>query len=571
MRKFERCVLLTRVGSFYETLVQELEQHVAISEEVPNTASPKSKSGGLLFDRRVSRIVTPGTLIDERFMNTSQNNYLLAVSVYPTVASEDTADSSRGCEANDGDHRPSASIPSSADAWNPRIESPMSQSDAQKFTAEEIGAGTCLLDYVEVQLQGLQMRLQRPIRRQAEEIMSIDKNSMRALEIKSTLRDGVLKGSLLHTMQLTVTNSGARLLSDWLTAPSTSLAVINGRLDLVSFFLEDETLREKITQSLGCSHDSQRLVQKFSLGRGDPEDLVSLSKTIVATREISTLLGQSCRDATDQFVLQSPSCVKDIMTRFDLDEPALLADRISRAIDDEGLMRRQRLHEDEAAGVIAMAQEVATSEGVQPRPAKGQKTAVEKSGHASATASASRVEDEDVWVMRRSASTTLSRLHDHLDKLVTEKAELEHELRLKHGANTLTLRWTPGLGHICHVKGKDIRSSLSSADKIRSVSASKSTKSFHLPEWTALGTRLDQAKLQIRAEEQHVFRILRDEVIMDEVGRGTTSDDGVAVAYACLDHLYHVNRCRALFATHFHELADMTKNFEHFSAIRAMD
>ena len=49
---------------------------------------------------------------------------------------------------------------------------------------------------------------------------------------------------------------------------------------------------------------------------------------------------------------------------------------------------------------------------------------------------------------------------------------------------------------------------------------------------------------------------------MDEVGRGTTPEDGVAVGYACLYHMYHINRCRALFATHFHTLADMTKDFE---------
>lgn len=51
-------------------------------------------------------------------------------------------------------------------------------------------------------------------------------------------------------------------------------------------------------------------------------------------------------------------------------------------------------------------------------------------------------------------------------------------------------------------------------------------------------------------------------VIMDEVGRGTTPEDGTAIAFACLHHLYHVNRCRTLFATHFHALADMTRDYE---------
>jgi DNA mismatch repair ATPase MutS len=49
----------------------------------------------------------------------------------------------------------------------------------------------------------------------------------------------------------------------------------------------------------------------------------------------------------------------------------------------------------------------------------------------------------------------------------------------------------------------------------------------------------------------------RSLVIMDEVGRGTTTADGLALAFAAAVHLLRVNGCRALFATHFHELADM--------------
>jgi DNA mismatch repair ATPase MutS len=44
---------------------------------------------------------------------------------------------------------------------------------------------------------------------------------------------------------------------------------------------------------------------------------------------------------------------------------------------------------------------------------------------------------------------------------------------------------------------------------------------------------------------------------MDEVGRGTTVKDGLAIAFATVYHLYNVNRCRAIFATHFHEVVDM--------------
>lgn len=53
---------------------------------------------------------------------------------------------------------------------------------------------------------------------------------------------------------------------------------------------------------------------------------------------------------------------------------------------------------------------------------------------------------------------------------------------------------------------------------------------------------------------------------MDEVGRGTTVKDGLAIAFATVHHLYSVNCCRALFATHFHEVADMVGYMEETRA-----
>jgi DNA mismatch repair ATPase MutS len=47
---------------------------------------------------------------------------------------------------------------------------------------------------------------------------------------------------------------------------------------------------------------------------------------------------------------------------------------------------------------------------------------------------------------------------------------------------------------------------------------------------------------------------------MDEVGRGTTVKDGLAISFATLHHLASINKSRCLFATHFHELANMVEN-----------
>jgi len=51
-------------------------------------------------------------------------------------------------------------------------------------------------------------------------------------------------------------------------------------------------------------------------------------------------------------------------------------------------------------------------------------------------------------------------------------------------------------------------------------------------------------------------------VILDEIGRGTATYDGLSIAWAAVEHLHEVNRCRALFATHFHELTALSAKLE---------
>ena len=79
-------------------------------------------------------------------------------------------------------------------------------------------AGNILLDYVKERLQGSGMKLQPPIRKQDNESMTIDKNSLRGLEILETAKDGIPggKGSLLHTVRRTVTKGGTRMLKEWI-------------------------------------------------------------------------------------------------------------------------------------------------------------------------------------------------------------------------------------------------------------------------------------------------------------------------------------------------------------------
>jgi DNA mismatch repair protein MutS len=54
-------------------------------------------------------------------------------------------------------------------------------------------------------------------------------------------------------------------------------------------------------------------------------------------------------------------------------------------------------------------------------------------------------------------------------------------------------------------------------------------------------------------------------VILDEIGRGTATFDGLSIAWACVEHLHEVSKCRALFATHYHELTKLRERLPHLA------
>lgn len=509
-------------------------------------------------------------------------------------------------------------------------------------------------------------------------------------------------------------------------APSMSLSTINDRLDLVEEMIDYPQLRQAVITLLGQTFDSLRLVTKFTVGRGDADDLMELSKTIMTTADMAKELDKhiasrhSIRiDRENQSVeTRRRQCIPALRNRFELAQPLELAQRIQHTIDEEGLSEYHRMEDDQAAEIEELAQDVLGREAgeedlkvlpkrIQPKPHK----------IAPSFKSATDGRD-DIWIMKRDSNKTLSKLHNTLDKLLLAKTTLEQQLRQELGADSLCLKWTPNLAHIAHVKGKDVARVTTKYP--RSLSSSKSTRSFQVPEWTKLGAQMDDTRFHIRNEEQRVLNELREGVvrtlvklrrnaavldeldvacafailavekqfvrpilnagsshkvvggrhpvvetglneqgrqfapndcllgeeeriwlitgpnmagkstylrqnalisilaqtgsfvpaeyaeiglvdkmfsrvgsadnlyqdqstfmvemletaqilkeatprsfvIMDEVGRGTTPEDGIAVGYACLHHLYHVNQSRTLFATHFHALTDMTTHFE---------
>jgi|SRR5579862_16562 len=256
-----------QLDRYLKILVEEHQKYVALCEEYRRPVEDTSSK--LEFERRVVRIITPGTLIDERFMDPYENNFLLAVYTYDdqsmtqNVETDDVGlawlDLSTGdfyTQKTDISSLPGdvariapreillneelqsdrshalftsieeekhfisyepytdlslTSIPSS---WNTLLESPISPRLAKEFTLPEIRAGEVLLRSVKNRLLGTNMRLQPPIRKSKQDIMMIDANTLRALEIKRSMREGNIRGSLLSAIRRTVTKSGARLFAD---------------------------------------------------------------------------------------------------------------------------------------------------------------------------------------------------------------------------------------------------------------------------------------------------------------------------------------------------------------------
>jgi DNA mismatch repair ATPase MutS len=322
-----------------------------------------------------------------------------------------------------------------------------------------------------------------------------------------------------------------------------SLSTINGRLDLVEEMIQYPQLRQDVVALLGRTFDSLRLVTKFTYGRGDADDLMELSKTIATTSDIIGVLREhaisrkAVPDATNEpSQTKRKQCIAALERHFSLEQPLQLAQRIHDAIDEYGLSEYHRLENEEASEMSELAQEVLGREAGE-EDLKAIPKRIQPKPHVIAASFKSATDGrEDIHIMKRDASPTLKRLHGTLDSFTEAKNTLEESLRQKMGTDTLALKWTPNLAHIAHVRGKD---SFRAAEHYpKSLSSSKSTRSFQIPEWTQLGAQIDETRFRIRSEEQRVLGQLREGVVRNLIklrrNAAVLDELDVACAFAML-------------------------------------
>ncbi len=114
----------------------------------------------------------------------------------------------------------------------------------------------------------------------SNEIMMLDVNAIRNLELVKTLRDGKRYGSLLWLLDKTKTSMGARKLQSWILSPLNDIEKINYRLDGVSDLYGNTLIRQGISDLLSSVRDVGRITGKISNGNLLPKDCVALKKSL---------------------------------------------------------------------------------------------------------------------------------------------------------------------------------------------------------------------------------------------------------------------------------------------------
>ncbi len=107
--------------------------------------------------------------------------------------------------------------------------------------------------------------------------MTLDTATRRNLELTETIRGGTESGSLLRVLDRTVTPMGARLLRKWIGQPMLDLERLNARLDAVDAFYQSSTLRAELHALLRNISDLERLTNRVLTGRIGPRELLVLA------------------------------------------------------------------------------------------------------------------------------------------------------------------------------------------------------------------------------------------------------------------------------------------------------
>ena len=136
------------------------------------------------------------------------------------------------------------------------------------------------IDYVNNNYMGKSSHITSISIIQEKGIMNLDSFTVRNLELFKSLSDFSSKGTLVNSIDKTVTSGGSRMLKDWIRQPLTNIEKINKRLDRIAELISDKDVLRTINDKLKSSSDIVRIISKVSMNKANPLDIVNLANSL---------------------------------------------------------------------------------------------------------------------------------------------------------------------------------------------------------------------------------------------------------------------------------------------------
>lgn len=297
---------------------------VAICEQVTKPGETKG-----LVQRQVTRLVTPGTVVEPNLLESKQNNFLL--SLYLTedscgLAFADISTSEFGCtqldinglEAEINRLNPAEIILPKSQSLNLplHLKTTISKLDGYYFEADvarerllkhfecqnlsaygcenlplAVSAAGALLNYLEETQKSSLKQLERLSAYTISDYMQIDSHTLSNLEIFRSSGGNSLKGSLLGVLDQTKTAMGGRLLRKFLGQPLLRQEDIEKRLSAVDYFFEESLARASLAKALGQIADMERIANRIRQKTILPKELISLKNSLETVSAIHRQFG----------------------------------------------------------------------------------------------------------------------------------------------------------------------------------------------------------------------------------------------------------------------------------------
>jgi DNA mismatch repair protein MutS len=305
----------------YLAKLMKLGESVAICEQIGDPATSKGP-----VERKVLRVVTPGTVTDADLLEAKRDALLVAVnrgrhraglawlnlaSGQFTLSEMPVAEESAALERLDVAELllPENSQPRQTNGGAPTRFLPAWQFDsaaaakalAKHFGTHDLaafgiedrdlalGAAGALLAYAASTQQSELAHVRTLTVEAASEYLALDGATRRNLEIVETLR-GDPSPTLLSLLDACGTPAGSRLLRHWLTHPLRSQAAAAARHAAVAFWKQDAAARRAVAQELGRVSDVERIAARIALASARPRDLAGLRDTLLRMPAIQVAL-----------------------------------------------------------------------------------------------------------------------------------------------------------------------------------------------------------------------------------------------------------------------------------------